>query len=128
MTDIDHALLAISALNLVRIEKRVAKDHPHWPEERVADAVVEYRRFLALALLYPEVSLIPPTQEVDEVWHAHILHTVQYEEDCIAVLGEFFHHQPGEGKMPIDLYEETLNLYRSVFGSDPKGTLWPENA
>src|SRR3989338_3812529 len=101
---------AVRDLDLRRVEQRMLKQYPTWTEERVRIAIEEYRRFLFLAMIHPDVPLIPPTPDLDEVWHAHILHTIQYADDCAELFGEFFHHEPGEGVMPMDLYQQTLEL------------------
>lgn len=36
------------------------------------------------------------TQRVDCVWHAHILHTKRYAQDCEWFFGYFLHHTPNE--------------------------------
>ena len=41
----------------------------------------EYRRFLAMHLAHPEADIVP-CKIVDEMWHAHILDTIAYRDDC----------------------------------------------
>lgn len=123
--EIQHDRLeAVSRIDLSKITQRLSEKCRDWTPERVQIAVEEYRRFLYLAMTHPDVSLIPPTPDIDEVWHNHILYTVQYADDCETLFGEFFHHQPGEGEMPMNLYQETLELYRTVFRTEPSGQLW----
>src|SRR5260370_1007803 len=38
----------------------------------------------------------PYTDDVDQVWHAHILHTIQYRSDRDRIFGEYLDHRPGE--------------------------------
>jgi len=35
-----------------------------------------------------------PSEEVDAIWHEHILHTRRYREDCFSLVGHFIDHQP----------------------------------
>jgi hypothetical protein len=57
---------------------------------------IEYRRFLcALAHKRQEDLISPPTPEVDEFWHQHILDTRRYREDCERVFGRYVDHTPG---------------------------------
>jgi hypothetical protein len=35
-----------------------------------------------------------PTRGADAIWHAHILHTRRYREDCEALVGHFVDHEP----------------------------------
>lgn len=39
-------------------------------------------------------EIIPPTQDIDDFWHQHILNTFKYEKDCLEFLGFFLHHYP----------------------------------
>jgi hypothetical protein len=56
----------------------------------------DYKRFLyALAHKRPEVIISPPTQEVDEFWHQHILDTRKYRNDCQTIFGHYVDHTPG---------------------------------
>jgi anthranilate/para-aminobenzoate synthase component II len=119
-----EAIDAVRSIDLSRVMKRLGKIRSEYSPERITEALEEYRRYFVLAKLFPDVDLIPPTEECDEVWHNHLLHSIDYADDCERVLGEFLHHQPGEGEMPIALYRETLELYRAVFGCEPKGTLF----
>lgn len=89
----------------------------------------EYRRFLALKRLYPGASLVPSAQ-VDRIWHAHILDTRAYREDCEKVFGRFIDHYPYFGiygeEDHADLqrtFEETVGLYEKHFGPYPKDGL-----
>lgn len=46
---------------------------------------------VACALMREPVS---PTQEVDEMWHHFILHTIDYAQYCDRFFGHFLHHVP----------------------------------
>ena len=35
-----------------------------------------------------------PSRLVDLVWHAHVLHTHQYIQDCHSIFGQMFWHFP----------------------------------
>ena len=64
-----------------------------WSEERVTQAVTDYRFFLSRIDSRFNTS---PTSDVDDIWHRHILHTKQYAYDCMRVFGKFIHHEPFE--------------------------------
>jgi hypothetical protein len=88
----------------------------------------EYRKFLALQLLYPEADIVP-CKVVDEMWHRHILDTAAYREDCEAIFGRFLDHFPyfgmrGEEDAQAlhDAYAGTLDRYREAFGEPPVDT------
>jgi hypothetical protein len=67
-----------------------------WSAEKTDQVELEYRRFLyALARKGPEDIISPPTTDVDEFWHQHILNTRQYREDCERIFGHYMDHTPG---------------------------------
>lgn len=92
-----------------------------WSLEVVTDAVERYRRFLFLSVTEP-VSIVP-TKNIDKVWHAHILDTSKYREDCANTFGFFLDHFPYFGmRSPEDRadlnrsFEHTTQLYTQHFG------------
>ena len=64
-----------------------------WTKEQAARAIARYIMFLSLKYLHPHAKIVP-TQEIDRVWHTHILDTCKYAEDCDKVFGYFLHHFP----------------------------------
>jgi hypothetical protein len=93
-----------------------------WSEIQAITAVEEYRRFLFLTLTRPEP--IVPTTFIDTVWHAHILDTAKYREDCQKVFGFFLDHFPYFGmrsdadREALDSsFRETAKMYEEIFGS-----------
>lgn len=68
-----------------------------WSFEQTNQAIERYSMFLCLIYLYPNHKLVP-TQEIDRVWHHHILDTMKYAEDCEILFGRFIHHFPYFGK------------------------------
>ena len=96
-----------------------------WDEERVARALNEYRQFLALMLWNPQTYLVP-SQDIDDVWHTHVLNTARYLSDCQAIFGAFQHHAPESGDSEevqdasTQHREETLHLFEEAFGEVPQ--------
>lgn len=96
-----------------------------WDEDRVARALQEYRQFLALMLWHPDAFLVP-SEDIDEVWHTHVLHTARYEADCAMIFGRFQHHAPTFGAAEAeqaehrDGHDETLRLFEAAFGGVPQ--------
>jgi uncharacterized membrane protein YgcG len=85
----------ITGLDLSSVRLKVI-DHLGWSSEKTTQVELEYRRFLyALARKRPEYAISPPTPEVDEFWHQHILNTRRYREDCEKVFGQYMDHTPG---------------------------------
>ncbi|MBD2180312.1 glycine-rich domain-containing protein-like [Planktothrix sp. FACHB-1355] len=64
-----------------------------WDHAQTVLAIARYKMFLFLNYKHPECQLVP-TQEIDEVWHQHILDTQKYAQDCQTLFGYFLHHFP----------------------------------
>ncbi|HEY9614437.1 glycine-rich domain-containing protein [Allocoleopsis sp.] len=76
-----------------------------WTRQRAFCAIRRYKTFLFVSYLYPKISLVP-TQDIDYLWHCHILHTRKYRQDCETIFGYFIDHEPnselwGEANEPI---------------------------
>ncbi|BAY78028.1 hypothetical protein NIES25_44980 [Nostoc linckia NIES-25] len=64
-----------------------------WTAQQTEVAIADYKMFLCLHFLFPNMELIP-TKEVDGVWHTHILlDTYQYIQDCHNLYGYILHHR-----------------------------------
>jgi hypothetical protein len=94
-----------------------------WTFEQTNRAIARYSMFLCLIYLYPNRKLVP-TEEIDRVWHHHILDTMKYAEDCEMLFGRFIHHFPYFGKLgKVDkdnldrAFAETEKLFKSHFGN-----------
>jgi hypothetical protein len=114
-------------LRMVRMKLADPKEGQGWTPDQLDLFEREYRRFLALNLLYPFEAIVP-CHDVDMFWHAHILDTAAYRVDCDAIFGEFFDHFPYFGLRGEDdaaaldvAYERTLALYEHEFGATPAG-------
>lgn len=124
----DNALLSceVQRLNFDRLKHKMTQSVESEMSEEAWDfGEKEYRRFLTLKQLYPGVSLVP-SKHVDQIWHAHILDTRAYREDCNAVFGRFIDHYPYFGIYGDDdfralnaAFNETVALYESHFGAYP---------
>jgi hypothetical protein len=58
-----------------------------WSRQQVDLVETWYQRFLLLNLRYPG-EVIVPNKLVDKMWHAHLLHSRKYEQDCKAMLNK----------------------------------------
>lgn len=70
-----------------------SKNRWGWTRQQVFRAIKRYKTFLFINYLYPHILLVP-TQDIDRVWHSHILHTRKYRQDCEMLFGDFIDHQP----------------------------------
>ncbi|KAI9011769.1 hypothetical protein DFJ74DRAFT_310825 [Hyaloraphidium curvatum] len=129
---------AAAAVDLSKVSRLVLKEKPDWTEARIDAAVAEYRRFATLAAAGVPM---PPCLDVDEIWHAHILHTIDYAAFSAALLGpgSFLHHIPADPEdTPAEQreamkggYAAGLAAYRERFGAEPHaiwGAEMPEEA
>lgn len=95
-----------------------------WTYQETNRAIARYLRFLYLIYLYPNRQLVP-TQDIDRVWHHHILDTMQYAQDCQMLFGRFIHHFPylgqrGESdRQALQIaFKQTQALFQEHFGVD----------
>lgn len=110
---IDHEDLSCVVERLVRVDK--------WRRKHAIKALQQYRRYLYLRKKYPHETL-PPSYEMDEVWHAHVLHTQHYMDFCDRVFGYYLHHHPhlvkaGNDKRRLQAaFDNTQAIYQREFG------------
>lgn len=92
---------------------------PGWADE----AIFEFRRYLGLRAVFPDpITML--SADIDEVWHACVLHTRLYTDLCDRVFGHFLHHDP-ETELNPDRdarWHEFETAYRSIYGEP--GPLW----
>lgn len=84
-------------LNLIRERLMLAYG---WSESRVDNAITQYRQFLYL--LEVEGNKVSPNEEIDMVWHDHILHLQKYLIDCLKTFGRIMFHFPFPSKWEIE--------------------------
>ncbi len=128
MTEPTDLIDRIRHLNLAMVAAHTGRHHPDWDDARMKRALTGYRQFLALRGLYtPETNVRHvPHVDVDEVWHSHILHTVDYVAMCGDLFGAYFHHTPSAGGKPTEQdrqdYAETCARLAHHFGPawDPR--------
>jgi len=121
---------AIRALDLdpIKVKLMDTDEGQGWSREYADRMEVAYKRFLTLLVTHPETT-VAPSKEIDKFWHAHILDTMKYAEDCQQVFGYFLHHFPYFGLRGADdaaqlaqAGQDMERLYREEFG-EPMPTL-----
>jgi len=118
--------ITVKYLNFKRLKKKNTQgDEAIMTPEDWDLSEREYRRFLALKIMHPDTALVP-SKQVDAIWHAHILDTRAYREDCQAMFGRFMDHYPYFGingeddyKMLQETFADTIVLYEEQFGPYP---------
>lgn len=100
-----------------------------WTRQRVFRAIRRYKTFLFVSYLYPEIPLVP-TQDIDCLWHCHILHTRKYRGDCEMLFGYFIDHEPnserwsGTNQQTLDdAFAQTQALLSQFEGSFEESVL-----
>src|SRR5579872_344224 len=53
----------------------------------------EYCKFMGL-IAQGHAGLAMFSDQVDKIWHAHILNTLRYEQFCMTIFGRMIHHVP----------------------------------
>lgn len=109
---------------------RLAHDNA-WSPAFAQRALQEYKKFILLAMTAGHP--VTPSDEVDQVWHLHLLYTRSYWGDFCSLLGGPLHHGPTQGgaderKKFNDWYGNTLQSYTQVFNVAPPSDIWPEPA
>lgn len=115
-------------LDAIKFKLMDSREGQGWSADEVDHYEREYKRFLVLLVKYPEKT-IAPSKMVDAFWHAHILDTMKYADDCQRVFGYFLHHYPYFG-MRGDEDEARLTeafvtmkaLHKEEFGDIQSGT------
>jgi len=106
---------AIDGLDFSRMKaKLLHQQHRNWTIESLEQAERGYRQFLKLAAKYPDTPAVP-SELVDAFWHAHILDTRRYADDCVRIFGHILHHDPYVG---IDGPEDEARLMAMAAASN----------
>jgi hypothetical protein len=121
---LDDAVARVHAIDFTMVRMKLMIEKA-WTRETCDEIEDLYRKFLALNLRYPHRTICP-TGPIDEFWHAHILDTRKYGEDCRALFGGLLHHFPYFGlRGPDDeaaldrAFAASVELFITHFGVDP---------
>ena len=93
ISDLQEAKAYLESIDFSPIIERIKKEKK-WHSKKIVKAVEEYKKFLLLQKKYDGKQMLVPSLRIDEIWHAHILFTKQYHEDCQKLFGKYMHHQP----------------------------------
>jgi hypothetical protein len=120
----ETALAKVADLDFSMLGRKLVEEKG-WTEEVLAQVENLYREFLALNIIYPGRKICP-TGPIDEFWHAHILDTRAYSDDCQKLFGSFLHHFPyfgmrgPEDRAALEIaFSDTAKLFIVHFGIDP---------
>jgi hypothetical protein len=95
-----------------------------WKRKFNIDAVeYEYKKFLYLVCTNPDKCIVPWNDELDNLWHEHILDTRKYAADCNLIYGKIIHHNPNlpQGTPAhTNHWQETKRLLKTSFNYGKK--------
>lgn len=123
ISSLEEAKAYIYSINFSQIiDKMIKKDK--WKRSEAETLCQYYRNFLYLTKKYnQEDAQLPPSDEIDEFWHNHILDTEKYIKDCNAIFGRYLQHYPYFGiddkSNMQDLqkaFDNMQRLYKQEFG------------
>jgi hypothetical protein len=109
---------------------RLAREND-WTLEYTLRTIEEYKKFMFMICVAGHP--LTPSDQVDQVWHLHLLYTYSYwKEFCTAILKREVHHGPTKGGKQEsdkfnDWYTKTLHTYTAIFRETPPGDIWPAN-
>jgi hypothetical protein len=123
MSTLTAALETVSQIDLSPINQVLQHENPaFWTDEVIAETEANYRRLLALNVLYPSETLVV-NKILDDYWHQHILDTRKYAADCQKIFGFFLHHYPYFGingeddrQKNREAFAVTRQLWEETFG------------
>ncbi|MFZ2509704.1 MAG: hypothetical protein WAW85_01240 [Gordonia sp. (in: high G+C Gram-positive bacteria)] len=93
-----------------------------WTRAKAAAVEDQYKNWLYLRRKY-DGDKLPPSPDIDQFWHAHMLDTRAYHRDCARIFGTYHHHFPYFGARGsqdraelMRAWERCLALYELEFG------------
>ena len=113
----------IFSIDFSQIMDKMEKTYK-WKRKDLMEVCELYRHYLFLKKKYEhEDYAMPPSEDIDEFRHNHILDTKKYAVDCQKIFGRYLHHYPylgmDEKTNDDDLqgfFETTQKLHHEEFG------------
>jgi hypothetical protein len=108
---------------------RLARENG-WTLEYSLRTILEYKKFIFLICCAKHP--LTPSDQVDQVWHLHLIYTRSYWIDfCEHTLHQQIHHGPTQGGLAeqgkfTDWYLKTKELYQHLFEQEPPADIWPD--
>ncbi len=106
------------------IEPKFVSIYYGWDLGYTYQVIFEYERFMALRA---EDSNLSPSDDIDKLWHYHILDTKSYLEYCANRFGKIIHHNPADSldkdarKLRLG---NTLKKYLEKYNNFKFGQVW----
>lgn len=108
----------LDSLDLTQVIQRVMKEK-RWSKRMAETAALFYKNFLYLCKKYQNHHLVP-TQQIDEIWHAHILYTKDYHTLSHTIFGQYLHHHPLHKGQDIGAsdHHDPMNLLQTLHSQE----------
>lgn len=109
---------------------RLARENA-WTIEYSIRAILEYKKFIFLLTISNHP--LTPSDQVDQVWHLHLIYTQSYWIDfCKNTVQKDIHHGPTKGGETenakyTNWYEKTKELYHETFKTEAPKDIWPNS-
>lgn len=109
---------------------RIARENG-WTMAYSVRTIEEYKKFIFLICIADHP--LTPSDQVDQVWHLHLIYTQSYWTDlCKNTIQREIHHGPTKGGEKekarySNLYAETKRLYQKTFEKEPPSDIWPSS-
>jgi hypothetical protein len=114
----------IDALDFTAVIGKLVSQHG-WSRQHAMEVSDLYRKFLFLKKKYGDIYRIPPSEDIDDFWHMHILDTEKYSQETHRIFNCYLHHYPYFGmddlSGPSDqelAFTETQELFVLEFGGE----------
>lgn len=119
--------------SLIHTLRRHSVHRREWDRLNLEESVEEYKKFLALKVLFNDVNaeILSPSNLIDQIWHIDILDTRTYAQRFRDINSEFIHHSPITKEECLDFcakqscrYKRTYKGLFRHFG-EPNPIYWP---
>ncbi len=121
-THLQNAYEYIYSIDFSMIINKLVQRY-RWLQIEAEEACKQYRNYLWLLKKYGTKKPLPPSEDIDEFWHHHILDTRKYINDCEMIFGDYLQHYPYYGldkKSTLNdlnaAFSKTLERYKNEFG------------
>ena len=123
LDDITGVRSYIDAIDFGPLKDKLESEYG-WSRDRLEFAERLYKNWLFLRRKH-EGEPLPPSRDIDEFWHWHILDTRAYHRDTATIFGYYLHHFPYfglRGKGDYDnlmrAWDNTQSRYLQEFGEE----------
>jgi hypothetical protein len=90
----------------------------------------DFKKWVALSILYTGQQMAPPSRLVDMYWHLAILHSKEYNDFCRSVLGRYLGHAPTTNETKAEVSSATVTTkarFAQLFGAPSTAKILHEN-